>query len=76
MTEMTSPEARTPGRHRDDATTPGDKVDDTVNRRLQRRAALRDRHAQGLTRLLAERSDLRGVNALADLVDDSVRWTA
>ncbi len=37
--------------------------------------ALRDRHAEGLTRLLSERDDLRGVHALADLVDDAVRWS-
>lgn len=55
--------------------TPGDQ-DDTVDRTLARRAALRNRHAQGLTRLMAERSDLRGVHALADFVDDAVRWTA
>ena len=37
--------------------------------------ALRDRHAEGLTRLLSERDDLRGVHALADLVDDAIRWS-
>lgn len=41
-----------------------------------RRAALRDRHARGVARLMAERADLRGVHALADFVDDAVRWTA
>lgn len=43
-----------------------------------RRAALplRERHAQGLTRLLDQRRDLRGVYLLADFVDDAVRWTA
>ncbi|MCL2542511.1 MAG: hypothetical protein FWE71_08650 [Nocardioidaceae bacterium] len=41
-----------------------------------RRVALRHRHAQGLVRLMDERADLRGVHALADFVDDSVRWTA
>jgi len=49
---------------------------DTVDRSLERRAALRTRHAQGLTRLMEERTDLRGVHALADFVDDAVRWTA
>jgi len=52
------------------------KPDDTVDRSLERRAALRDRHSHGLTRLMEERADLRGVHALADFVDDSVRWTA
>lgn len=45
-------------------------------RQRTRRAVLRDRHAQGLTRLMSERADLRGVHPLADLVDDAVRWTA
>jgi len=49
---------------------------DLVDRSLARRAALRDRHAQGVARLMEERSDLRGVHALADFVDDAVRWTA
>jgi hypothetical protein len=49
---------------------------DVVDRRLERRAALRTRHAQSLTRLMEERDDLRGVHALADFVDDAVRWTA
>lgn len=47
-----------------------------VDRSLERRAALRDRHAQGIARLMEERADLRGVHALADFVDDAVRWTA
>jgi len=42
--------------------------------RLQR-ARLRTRHAQALTTLLDERIDLRGVHALADFVDDAVRWS-
>ncbi|ANH37951.1 hypothetical protein I601_1516 [Nocardioides dokdonensis FR1436] len=37
---------------------------------------LRDRHTAGLTRLMTSRDDLRGVHALADLVDDAVRWSA
>lgn len=57
-----------------DDTTPA--ADDTVDRTLERRAALRTRHAEHLTRLLAERTDLRGVHALADFVDDAVRWSA
>ncbi|WP_164519709.1 hypothetical protein [Nocardioides ferulae] len=39
-----------------------------------RGSALRLRHSRALARLMAERDDLRGVHALADLVDDSVRW--
>lgn len=56
--------------------TASTSADDTVDRSLERRAALRDRHAQGLTRLMEQRADLRGVHALADFVDDAVRWTA
>ncbi|TYL49679.1 hypothetical protein FXB39_11905 [Nocardioides sp. BGMRC 2183] len=41
-----------------------------------RRNELRDRHARNLTTLMTERDDLRGVHALADFVDDAVRWSA
>ena len=44
--------------------------------RHQHRHALKSRHSQGLSQLMVERADLRGVHALADLVDESVRWTA
>lgn len=53
-----------------------DQTTDDIDRRVERRASLRSRHAQGLTRLMEERADLRGVLALADFVDDAVRWTA
>lgn len=86
MNETTSPETQIVGRHPkhdSDVTTPCEAApacdaapDDPVDRRLERRAALRDRHAQGVTRLMEERADLRGVLPLADLVDDAVRWTA
>jgi hypothetical protein len=39
------------------------------------RATLRTRHTHALTTLMDERTDLRGVHALADFVDDAVRWT-
>ncbi|WP_300461212.1 hypothetical protein [uncultured Nocardioides sp.] len=42
----------------------------------EQRAALRLRHSQRLTALMETRRDLRGVHALADFVDDSVRWSA
>lgn len=71
MTETTSSETQSVGRR-----IASSKVDDTVDRSLERRAVLRSRHAQGLTRLMEERNDLRGVHALADFVDDAVRWTA
>lgn len=49
---------------------------DRIDRIKARRARLKDRHAQGLTSLMTHREDLRGVHALADLVDDGIRWTA
>ncbi|MBS43643.1 MAG: hypothetical protein CMH83_10885 [Nocardioides sp.] len=53
------------------------RADDTVlDRRMTQRATLRSKHTQGLTRLMTERTDLRGVHALADFVDDSIRWSA
>jgi hypothetical protein len=41
----------------------------------QQRAA-QQRWARRLAELMEERSDLRGVCALADLVDDGLRWSA
>ena len=58
----------------DDATT--NTQDAEPDRAQQRRHALESRHAQALTRLMDERTDLRGVHALADLVSDSLRWSA
>jgi hypothetical protein len=42
----------------------------------EHRNTLKNRHSQALSRLMTEREDLRGVHALADLVDDSLRWSA
>jgi hypothetical protein len=47
-----------------------------LDRLREQRERLETRHAQGLTRLMEDRADLRGVHALADLVDDAVRWSA
>lgn len=47
-----------------------------LDRIREQRERLETRHSQGLTRLMGARSDLRGVHALADLVDDAVRWSA
>lgn len=44
--------------------------------RTQQRAQLQTRHSHALTSLMDTRQDLRGVHALADFVDDSVRWSA
>lgn len=74
MNQTTSAETRTAGRHLE----PVGDLDalDAVDRSLARRSALRHRHAQGLSRLMDQRTDLRGVNQLADFVDDAIRWTA
>lgn len=47
-----------------------------LDQRRAARAALKTRHSQSLIKLMEERTDLRGVHALADFVDESVRWTA
>jgi hypothetical protein len=51
-------------------------LDLELERIRSQRAALKNRHAQALSRLLTEREDLQGVHALADLVSDSLRWSA
>ncbi|MBZ5739028.1 hypothetical protein [Nocardioides mangrovi] len=56
----------------DERTTFDRKYDELLEKRTQ----LRLRHAQALTSLMEERTDLRGVHALADHFDDAVRWTA
>jgi hypothetical protein len=50
--------------------------EDAQDQVRRQRDKLKHRHAQQLTRLMDERQDLRGVHALADFVDDSVRWSA
>ena len=37
---------------------------------------LASRHVRGVSSLLALRDDLRGVHAFADVVEESVRWSA
>lgn len=51
-------------------------VDLDLDRIRRQQLAQRSRHSQALTSLMDHRQDLRGVHALADLVDDFVRWTA
>ena len=51
-------------------------TEEETDQAREKRAAFKLRHARGLTTLMGERDDLRGVHALADLVDDAVRWTA
>jgi hypothetical protein len=56
-----------------DQTTP---FDDRYDELLEKRTQLRLRHALALAALMEQRADLRGVHALADHIDDAVRWTA
>lgn len=42
----------------------------------EQRQRLQTRHAEALVRLMETRRDLRGVHALADFVDEAVRWSA
>ena len=62
--------------HSTDAATTPRGTDHDLERLRAHRDGLRLRHAHSLTRLMSSRDDLRGVHALADLVDESVRWTA
>ncbi|WP_243058652.1 hypothetical protein [Nocardioides sp. SR21] len=48
----------------------------TTDQLRERRTNLRLRHAQAITSLMEERTDLRGVHALADYFDEAVRWSA
>ncbi len=50
--------------------------DHAIERLLNQRSSLKARHSQALARLMEEREDLRGVHALADMVSDSLRWSA
>ena len=51
-------------------------VDQALDKIYTQRTALKSRHSQALSKLMDQRDDLRGVHALADFVDDSLRWTA
>lgn len=48
----------------------------SVDPRTGQRERLQTRHSQALTSLMETRDDLRGVHALADFVDEAVRWSA
>jgi hypothetical protein len=60
----------------DPVADPTRDFDTQLERIRAQRAQLKDRHAQALARLMEEREDLRGVHALADMVTDSLRWSA
>jgi len=51
-------------------------TDQDLDRIRAMRISLKSRHTQALSSLMGEREDLRGVHALADFVDESLRWTA
>lgn len=51
-------------------------TDARLEQLLTAREHLAARHAQGLLHLLDDRSDLRGVSALADQMGESVLWCA
>jgi hypothetical protein len=70
MTQIDSSDVTTP-----DVVTEMTETD-AFDRRRDQRNALKTRHAENLGRLMSQRDDLRGVHALADLVDDAIRWTA
>ena len=51
-------------------------IERDVEQAVEQRQRLQDQHAEALVRLMEARRDLRGVHALADFVDDAVRWSA
>ena len=51
-------------------------IEPELDRIREQRLRLRIRHSQALTSRMEAREDLRGVHALADFVDDAVRWSA
>jgi hypothetical protein len=50
--------------------------DHDLERLRTRRTEQRHRHSRALATLMEEREDLAGVHALADVVSDSLRWSA
>ena len=59
-----------------DQPTSIDALDVEAQRKLTLQRELRSRHALGLSTLMSERDDLHGVHALADQIDESLRWSA
>jgi hypothetical protein len=43
---------------------------------VQQSHRLKTRHASALAKLMTEREDLQGTHAFADLVSESLRWSA
>lgn len=59
-----------------DPTSTKPDFDSQLEQIRAQRAGLKNRHTQALSKLLNDREDLKGVHALADLVDESLRWSA
>jgi hypothetical protein len=57
-------------------TTAEERAARQAERLREQRERLQTRHSQALTRLMDSRRELRGVHALADFVDEGVRWSA
>ena len=57
-------------------TDPDRTIDSELERIRVQRAEQKNRHSRELSKLLTKRQDLQGVHALADLVSDSLRWSA
>ncbi len=55
--------------------TEQERDDLALNTTTTQRIALRSRHSSRLVALLDEREDLRGVYAMADYLDDAIRWS-
>ena len=51
-------------------------LDPELERIRVQRSELKTRRSRELSTLLTKRQDLKGVHALADLVSDSLRWSA
>jgi hypothetical protein len=49
---------------------------DGTKRETSRRDDQEARRARDIVRLLNRHDELRGVHAMADFIDDAVRWTA
>lgn len=60
---------------RPDLTT-DEAADTTTAAPLTRRERLESRHAREIVELLGRKEELRGVHAMADFLDDAVRWSA
>lgn len=72
MSSTTTADQFTELRDHDDA----DRAARRAEQLRRQRELLQTRHAHALTHLMDSRTDLRGVHALADFVDDAVRWSA